>query len=91
MQKSIQIDDFGTKNIIRSDSDFFIFVNELVNIITNKKVRPKKTHFSFKFYYFLKKLTMSVKASSSLSLNVETGEVDDDAAGAGAVNAGATG
>ncbi len=33
---------------------------------------------------------MSVKASSSLSLNVETGEVDD-AAGAGAVNAGATG
>lgn len=36
MQKSIQIDDFGTKNIIRSDSDFFIFVNELVNIITNK-------------------------------------------------------
>lgn len=34
---------------------------------------------------------MSVKASSSLSLNVETGEADDDAAGAGAVNAGATG
>ena len=26
---------------------------------------------------------MSVKASSSLSLNVETGEADDDAAGAG--------
>ena len=54
-------------------------------------MRPKKTHFSFKVYYFLKKLTMSVKASSSLSLNVETGEADDDAAGAGAVNAGATG
>ena len=40
-------------------------------------MRPKKTHFSFKVYYFLKKLTMSVKASSSLSLNVETGEEED--------------